>query len=203
MSTAWIIRGAKIAAILGFFLPWVLVSCQNTPISSATGLQLVLGQSTAAGGAGTQANSTNPGIMQQLPFIIALLAIIGGLAISFLRSGKESGQLTLITSAVAFVASIGGFMLLEGFIKGQLNQQSGGATPPPASSDPFGGGGQDAFAQQMNQMGQGMAQMIQVQPQTGYWLTLIALIVAAGASFLLMQGRETLGGTASTPPPPA
>lgn len=197
MSTAWIIRGAKIAAILGFLLPWVVVSCQGTQLSSATGIQLVLGQSTAAGGAGAQTTTTNPGIMQQLPFIIALLAIIAGLAISFLQRGKQAGQITLITSGVAVIASIGGYMLLEGFIKGQLNQQSGQAAPPPsASGDPYG----DAFAQQMNQMGQGMAQMIQVQPQSGYWLTLIALIVAGAASFLLMQGREQIGGSAAPPP---
>jgi hypothetical protein len=197
MSTAWIIRGAKIAAILGFLLPWVVVSCQGTQLSSATGIQLVLGQSTAASGAGAQTTTTNPGIMQQLPFIIALLAIIAGLAISFLQRGKQAGQITLTTSGVALVASIGGYMLLEGFIKGQLNQQGGQAAPPPsASSDPYG----DAFAQQMNQMGQGMAQMIQVQPQSGYWLTLIALIVAGAASFLLMQGREQIGGSAAPPP---
>jgi len=205
MQTAWIVRGAKIVAILGFFLPWVLVSCQNTPLSSATGLQLVLGQSSAAGGAGAQANSTNPGIMQQLPFIIALLAIAGGLAISFMQRGAAAGRLTLITSVVGLVASVGGFMMLEGFVKGQMNQQSGGGTPTP-SNDPFGGGGAgaDAFNQQMSQMSQNMAQMITVQPQTGYWLTLVALIVAAGASFLWMQGRESLGGAAAPPgAPPA
>ncbi|MBI1188422.1 MAG: hypothetical protein GC206_14010 [Alphaproteobacteria bacterium] len=201
MSTAWIVRGAKIVAILGFFLPWIVVSCQGQTLSSATGIQLVLGESTAAGGAGAQANAADPDIMQQLPFIIALLAIIAGLALSFLRTGRESGQLTLITSGVGLVASVGGFMLLQAFIKGQLNQQSGAATPPGASSDPFGGGGgEDAFAMQMNQMSQNMAQMIQVQPQTGYWLTLVALLVAGAASFMLMQGREQIGGTAAPPP---
>ena len=38
-----IARLGKLVALLGFFLPWVTVSCSNTEIMQANGSQLIVG----------------------------------------------------------------------------------------------------------------------------------------------------------------
>ncbi|MBK6704779.1 MAG: hypothetical protein IPG56_14215 [Caulobacteraceae bacterium] len=44
-----IARIGKLVALLGFFLPWVTVSCSNTDILTATGWQLMTGDPQPAG----------------------------------------------------------------------------------------------------------------------------------------------------------
>ena len=51
MSWMNIARIAKVVALAGFLMPWLLVSCQGQEIASATGWQMAIGEMDALGDA--------------------------------------------------------------------------------------------------------------------------------------------------------
>ena len=79
-----IARIGKLVALLGFFLPWVTVSCSNTELLSATGWQLMTGDPQPAGpleGMADQqqrAEDAEPSVV----IIAAFAIILAGLACS-------------------------------------------------------------------------------------------------------------------------
>jgi hypothetical protein len=173
MNGTAIARIAKICALVGFFLPWALVSCSGQPIASASGLSLAMGDMPFK-------NPMNGVIEHQhtspnLFLLLAMVAIVGGLALSFgakeqLQNSKQTARALLIGAGAAAVLSVLGMMTLYS--------------------------GRDqaiAKAQSSNQFAGGVAAgMIQVKTQFGFWVTLVSLAVAAGASGLIITDRETL-----------
>src|SRR5262249_28247509 len=94
-------RLAKLVALLGFLLPWVVVSCSNTVIASATGLQLMTGDLHPAGPLAGQGMDQKP--HPDAVVIAAFVAIIAGLALAtFLRARAASAA--LLASSVAAIA---------------------------------------------------------------------------------------------------
>jgi hypothetical protein len=95
-------RVAKLVALLGFVLPWVLVSCSGEPIGRLSGIDL------ATGGAGQ-----SPHGQPNLWVVISLAAVIAGLVVSFLLRGRAAifavaaaALIALVTSAIG-VSSLG------------------------------------------------------------------------------------------------
>jgi hypothetical protein len=91
-------RVAKLIALFGFLLPWVLVSCAGEPIGRLTGLELATGVMIEhSGGAPPQAQRLHPDLWVAL----SLAAVIVGLALSFLVRGRQA---LLAVGAAAIVA---------------------------------------------------------------------------------------------------
>jgi hypothetical protein len=87
-------RVAKLVALLGFFLPWVLVSCSGEPIGRLTGIEL------ATGGAGQ-----SPHGPPNLWVVVSLAAVIAGLVASFLLRGRAAIFAMASAALIALVAS--------------------------------------------------------------------------------------------------
>ncbi len=161
MNWMTVARVGKTIALLAFLMPWLVVSCQGTPMASATGLDLATGSMKAMGGQNT------PDSDPQLWAVLALLLIVGGLVASFaLKPVRRATMAVGGGAAAALLLCAVGMMLTIGSGKEKLNQQQGG----------------DAFSS-------GMAQAIRFETKFGYWLTLLALAGAAGSAFMLYSGR--------------
>lgn len=98
--------------IVCFFLPWVNVSCQNYKIASLSGIDFVVGKKFDMPFSSKDASNMPQDIPLKFPIedkinpqlfvILSLLAIIGGIALSFV-GGKTGALSTGIISAVSFV----------------------------------------------------------------------------------------------------
>lgn len=159
MTPLNIARAAKMVALLGFLLPWVLVSCSTTPVAKATGVQLAMGQMTSLmSNAPPQSGEPNWWV------VAAAVLIVIGLAVSFLKLAQaQRGWAILATSIAALVCC---WVTLTAITASA--QQQGAADPS---------------AQQM-------AAMIRVEAQSGYWVTVVSLLIAAGVGGLIALGRD-------------
>ena len=158
------IRIPKGIALVAFLLPWMTISCSEQKIAEATGFGLAFGNVTTMG----RAASAGDGASLNLPLILALLAIAGGLFLLFTR-GREAAKLVLGTSAAALALIFLGTW-----------RYSKDAIMAEAAKNGSGGGDMDRAA---------MA-MIQVNWEIGYWLALFALIAAAAMAWIVMSGKE-------------
>lgn len=157
-------RVAKGAALLGFVLPWVTVSCSGTEILSATGVQLMSGDPQPAGPlAGQDMNNedTEPAVL----VIAACVLLALGLVASFFTKGR-------VAATVLIIGGLGGAGLtyysvenMQGELTRQIseNQDTGGLLS----------------ARDARQMSEAVAGAIRVEKEEGYWLTLGAALLAA------------------------
>lgn len=104
--------------IICFFLPWVNISCQNYKIASISGMQFVTGtkledpqifQQQFGMQNFPKKSSKNEGINPQLYVILALVCVIAGLVLSFVK-GKIGSITTIIAGSLGFI-----FVLLQKF----------------------------------------------------------------------------------------
>ncbi|KTE17106.1 hypothetical protein [Sphingopyxis sp. H115] len=157
------IRIPKGIALLAFLLPWMTVSCSNQKLVEASGFGLAFGRVAAMG----QAAEAGDGASLNLWLILAIIAIIGGLALLFLR-GREAAKLVLGTSAVALALILIGTWRYskDAILAEAANNRSNGDIDRAALA------------------------MIEVNWEIGYWLALLSLIAAAALAWLVMSGRE-------------
>lgn len=87
-------RVAKLIALLGFALPWLLVSCAGEPIGRLTGIEL-------ATGGGLQSQHSQPNLWVTL----SLAAVIAGIVASFAMKGRQALLAMATAAIVALVAS--------------------------------------------------------------------------------------------------
>lgn len=157
------IRIPKGIALLAFILPWMTVSCSGQKIAEASGFGLAFGRISAMG----QTASSGDGAAMNMWLILALLAIVSGLVLLFIK-GREAAKLVLGTSAAALV------LILVG-----TRQYSKDAILAQAAKN-----GSE------NGMDQAALALLQVNWHFGYWLTLLSLIAAAVMAWLVMSGKE-------------
>lgn len=158
-----ILRGAKVIALVGFLLPWLVVSCQGTEVTSATGMDLALGRIDAPHG------QDDGGVAWWA--LVGLLLTIGGLAATFLiKETLKAGRIAGACAAAAVVIIFAGMSMGVTDARGRLNAPTGAS-------------------EMERQMSQAMGQAIRVETRLGYWLTLLALAGAAGAGFMIHTGR--------------
>ncbi|MBK8838802.1 MAG: hypothetical protein IPO30_08930 [Hyphomonadaceae bacterium] len=138
----------------------------------------------------------------------AATAIIVGLLLSFIGTGKMASRNVMITSLIGLVLVFGTVWWWKDQVKRQGND--GGGTAEASSpfggqgDNPFGGGAGNPFGGGgMGGMGGQMLDQM-LQERFGYWIALTALIVAAGAGAIGMSGGIPVAAKPdATSPPPA
>ena len=182
-----IARLAKLAALFGFILPWVLVSCSGQPIAHLTGLDLATG--------GVTVRNPGTGVLQHqqghpnLWIAATLLLVIAGLVASFVMKGRQAILAVLAASIIALVASVVGVSDVTRSFQDQAQQQQVRGGQPVDQS-----------------LNQSMAGLFRVDLEYGYFLTAAGLLAAIAACAMVLTGREgMLTGAfnpAARPPPP-
>jgi hypothetical protein len=113
--------------------------------------------------------------------VAAAAVILIGLALTFTAKGKTAGRNALVTSLLGLALVFGTVWWFKQSAMRDMEAKEGGTS---SASSPFGGpGSMDAMGQQM------IDNML--QERFGYWVTLMALAVAAGAGGLAMAGGAT------------
>ncbi|HEX4199318.1 MAG TPA: hypothetical protein VHZ26_17925 [Caulobacteraceae bacterium] len=143
-------RLAKLIALLGFVFPWVLVSCAGQPVGRLTGIDLATGNQLGR---------------PDLWVVLSLAAVVLGLVVSFLLTGRRAIVAMAAAAIVALAASVVGVSDIG------VTAQSAGAAP---------------VERPVNAVGQ-------VDLQYGYIITVAGLLTALAAcgAALARRGSNT------------
>ncbi|MBX3560871.1 MAG: hypothetical protein KF780_03565 [Sphingomonas sp.] len=161
-------RGAKGVALLLFLLPWVTISCQGQDLVSFSGYNLATG-SVSVPNPMTGAAETPPGAGERdIAVLAAALLILLSIAATFVL---KRGQAALVAAGGAAVAAL--LISYTVLVKVPAQMRESAAAE--------GGAG-------MNQ--QELANMISVDVEIGFWLTLAALVAAVVLNWL-SRGRAS------------
>lgn len=155
-------RGAKLVALLLFFLPWVTISCADQTLATMSGYDLATGSVTVhnpmGGGTATPPSSGNE--QPDVPVLAAAILIVLALALTFVL---KRGQATL--AAMASCAAAAALISYTVFVR----------VPDKARANPSAGGGGDTSGMFNEQQ---ISEMIRVDYAIGFWLTLGVLGLA-------------------------
>lgn len=217
MSWMNIARGLKVLALVLFLTPWLVVSCQGSPLIEASGIDLITGDleppaDSPLSGLAAQAEAQADLDLAQPPgenvgaaqpdrpgsevleaghwwALAGALLIAAALILGFaLRPARQAATAALAASTLALVAIGGGMAWTVSEFKAELRQALNDA--PAEAPD-------DEFSQLGRTMAAGIAGAIQIEVKIGYWLTVLALGLGVGATFLAMSGgalpRVTVG----------
>lgn len=205
-----IARGLKVIALVLFLTPWLVVSCQGSPLIEASGIDLITGDleppaDSPLGGLAAQAEgqaqldlaeppgedvaSAEPdrpgsGVLEAGRWwaLAGALLIAAALILGLvLKPARQAARAALAASALALAALGGGMAWTVSEFKAELRQALNDA--PAEAPD-------DEFSQLGRTMAAGVAGAIQVEVKIGYWLALIALGLGMGATFMAMSGRS-------------
>ena len=151
------IKVPKIGALVAFFMPWLTVSCSGVSVGSATGWQLAFGgYSHATSEAASKAPSSGGG---NLWLLLAILVIVAGIWISFLRQSKQrSRNLALCSGAALILIWIGTARYSTSALMAEAARNA-----------------DNGFSGTIDQA---TLAMIQFKWESRYWLTVLALIAA-------------------------
>src|SRR5689334_11677932 len=187
-----IARVAKIAALLAFFLPWILVSCSGNEIAHGSGWDMMVGRLQPSDQInGLQAQFGNEHSQREMdrpaPEIFAILAfatIALGLVVSFAMKRRAAAGAMLASSLLGIGLSFGAFE----HIKSEINHQV-----------------EHAARKQHNQLGIDLSgsveSAVRIEKQEGFWVTIIALVVAAtmsGAALTMRREAVTTDANAAS-----
>jgi hypothetical protein len=176
-----IARIAKLVALLAFFLPWILVSCSGNEIAHGSGWDMMVGHLQPSDQInGLQAQFGNEHSQQQMDrpapeiFAIAAFAVIAlGLLASFAMKRRAAAGVMLATSLIGIGLCFGAFE----HIKSAMHEQV-----------------EHAERKQHNQLGIDLGGSIEsavrFEKQEGFWVTIIALAVAASMSGAALTMRR-------------
>lgn len=154
-------RGAKLVALLLFFLPWVTVSCAGQELVSMSGYQMATG-SISVTNPMTGASETPPdGGESDIPVILAAILIVAAIGLTFALKRGQAALAAIGGSAVA--AALISYTV---FVRVPSEMREGPAIK-----------GADGSGLNTEQL----AEMIKIDIATGFWLTLAAL----GAAIVL------------------
>ena len=167
-------RLLMLLALLFFVLPWVTVSCADQTLMSMSGLDLATGSVTMHNPMTGEKAQPPSGGEADLPVMIGGILIALAFVLSFVMKGRIGTLASMASLAVAAV-SICYTVLLR--------------IPERARED---------AVQQGGQAGQGapgidqaqIAEMVRVQTEIGFWLTLAAIIGAIVLAFMVAR-RES------------
>lgn len=168
-----IARIAKLVALLAFFLPWILVSCSGNEIAHGSGWDMMVGHLQPSDQIdGLQAQFGNEHSQQQMdrpaPEIFAIAAfavIVLGLLVSFAIKRRAAAGVMLATSLFGIGLSFGAFEHIKSVMHEQVEH---------------------AERKQHNSLGIDLGgsveSAVRFEKQEGFWVTIIALAIAATMS---------------------
>lgn len=187
-----IARLGKLVALIGFFLPWITVSCSNTDILNATGWQLMTGDPQPAGALEgmaqeRQAEDSEPAVI----IIIAFAVILIGLAASLLTRAQTAAAIMLCTSVLGIGVSYYGVQNIGAELRRQIAESQHDQSEA-LGNNPFFG------ADQQRELSQTVASNIAVKEEEGYVVTHSGLLIAALFSLLTLFRKRT--PNTETPP---
>jgi len=203
MSWMNVARVAKVLAILMFLLPWLVVSCNGSPLAEASGLNLAIGKMEPAADsplsglmeAGKAADADQPsretaqvedseGVSNARLWVpggavLIVLALVLGFV---LRPANRAAWGAFAGAAAALVVLGGGMAWTTQAFKAEMKKEM--AEQSQGASD---------FEREMSGLAASMANAIRLEVKPGYWLTLIFLGLGAGAALMAAQGRAFPG----------
>ena len=165
-------RLAKVIGLLGFLLPWMTVSCQSTPLMTATGYQLAVGKVTASNPMTGQAQVFNGNELTsvQIFILVALVVVVAGIALSFWPKAVRRAAPIVLAGALLGAALNGGAMA------GALN-----AVQKELSEEKP----EDQWAAMA-------AAQIKVSTRYGFWVTIGGLLTGAAIAGAAWAGYERI-----------
>ncbi|MGE0740312.1 MAG: hypothetical protein AB7O98_03145 [Hyphomonadaceae bacterium] len=186
MSLTVFARVAKLVALLGFFLPWVTVSCSGTEILQATGWQLMTGDVEASGALAGVQSDINTDDAEPAPLVIAAFAVIALALVGsvLLRARAAAG---VVLAGALLGASLSWYSVEN--LRTEMRSELGNAQHDAEDTNFL-------SREQQVELAERAAEAIKVEEQQGYWVTILALAVAA-----LLSGAALAGVTISGPPP--
>ena len=180
-----IARLGKIVALLGFFLPWVTVSCSNTEILSATGWQLMTGDPQPVGplegmaDQRQQAEDSEPAVV----IIAAFAVILIGLASSMFTRTQAAAVTMLVTSVLGIGVSYYGVENMRTELRREITETRNEQSEAIGDTSFFG-------ATQQRELSEAVSSSITVKEQEGYMVTNGGLLLAGLFSLLTLFGRR-------------
>lgn len=189
-----IARIGKIVALLGFFLPWVTVSCSGTDILQATGWQLMTGDAQPAESLEGMADQPSAEDSEPSVIIIAAFAvIIIGLGTSLVTRAQTAAISMLVCALLGIGISYYGVENMQSEIRREITEDQREQAAD-LGDTPFVSG------DQQRELSEAMASNITVKEKEGYIVTHGGLLVAALFSLLTLFRRRSSGDAATTPP---
>jgi hypothetical protein len=166
-------RFAKLAALLCFFLPWILVSCSGNEIAHGSGWDMMVGHlhpSDQINGLQSQFGNEHSQREMNRPapeiFAIAAFAvIILGLALSFALKKRSAAMTMLASSVLAIALCFGAFAHISAEMNNQFERQ-----------EKKGHGDENELRRQI---GEQVQSALRIEKLEGFWATIIALVAAA------------------------
>lgn len=180
-----IARIGKLVALLGFFLPWITVSCSNTDILNATGWQLMTGDPQPAGplegmSQERQVEDSEPAVV----IIIAFAVILIGLAASLFTRARTAAAIMLGASVLGIGISYYGVQNISTELRREITESQDEQSEA-LGDNPFFG------ADQQRELSQTVASNIVVREEEGYIVTHSGLLIAALFSLLTLFRKRT------------
>ena len=179
LSMSNLARIAKVVALLLFLLPWVTVSCAEQTLISMSGIDLATGSVTMTNPV-TGVSESPPGAGKgDLLVIVGAVLILLSLAATFVLKGRIAALAAIAGAGLAAAA-----LAYAVLVRIPDSARAGAATS---------GGGAPGMSQAQ------LAEMIRVNIEIGFWLTLAALAAAIILNFLALKQAD---GPAAAPAPP-
>jgi hypothetical protein len=160
MSWMLIARGFKALALLAFLMPWVAVSCSGQHVADLSGLDLILGTATTTD---PMTGDRRTGEFYPVLWVaLAAAAGVAGLVLSFVLKNSNGPKALAAAAVAAGILVFAGVNSIESEVRREASKSGGGRF------------GADAA----------VVSMLRFEEQTGYWLSLLAFLGAAGAGVL-------------------
>ena len=170
-------RALMLLALLLFLRPWVTVSCADQTLVSMSGLDIARGSVTMHNPMTGETAQPPSGGEADIPVMVGGILIALGLALSFVMKGRI-GTLASMASLAVAAALISYTVLIR--IPDQAREDATRQGTPATSGTP----GVDQAQ---------IAEMIRVQTEVGFWLTLAAIIGAIVLAWMVAR-REAPPG---------
>ncbi|MEZ5955749.1 MAG: hypothetical protein R3C27_00850 [Hyphomonadaceae bacterium] len=180
-----IARIGKLVALLGFFLPWVTVSCSNTEILQATGWQLMAGDPQPAGPLESmsdqrqRAEESEPAVI----IIAAFAVILIGFGTGLVTRAQTAAISMLVCAVLGIGISYYGVQNMRSELRREITETQSGQQEA-AADNPF------FSASQQREMSTAVADSIDVEEQEGFFVTQIGLLLAALFSLLTLFRKQ-------------
>ena len=169
-------RALMLLALLFFLLPWVTVSCADQTLVSMSGLDLARGSVTMHNPMTGETAQPPDGGEPDMPVLIGGILVGLALALSFAMKGRN-GTLASMASLAAAAALISYTVLIRIPDRAREDAARQGRAAP---------GAPDIDQAQI-------AEMVRVETQAGFWLTLAAIIGAIALAWIVAR-REAPPG---------